>query len=148
MVYIAIDPGISTGIAIFGDDGELNWFQTEKYENIYKWLETLDAQIITDIIMEDYRLNPPNWEKHEAIHSKMETTKVMGKIELWCEQNDIKLHEQARQFKSVGYKYWGKEPLPKSNPLNHAWDAVAHGMYWLVRNHKINPRSLLKPPKV
>lgn len=141
MVYLAIDPGAHTGWCLFDDEGGINWLETIHHSKVVEWLETLPAEQFKLVIYEEFKLNPPGFRNQVPKHDKMITVQVIGYLKSWAQRNNIKIIEQARNVRSVGYMYWGVKPLPKSDSMNHAYDAAAHGIYYLQRN-KIRPVKL------
>lgn len=136
-MYIAIDPGASekktglSGYAKFADDGAIIDYE-------YLAEDELKQQFLNDIhssplavICEDWRLNPKSI--HVFTWSRMPTPKLIGWIEGVCEGFGVKFILQGAQIKNTGYLHWGKKPLPKSNPMNHAYDAVVHGREYLIK---------------
>jgi hypothetical protein len=141
-LYVAFDPGLRTGLAVANDNG-IQAYHTVHFndmeDSLLSWLKYWGEYPAT-VIFEDYRLNPVTAKHVEKIHSKMETVQVIGMIKMWCKTNNIECVEQERNRKLVGYKYWGKKSLSKSNPTNHAYDAAAHLMFWMVQTKKLKVR--------
>lgn len=135
MTYLAIDPGKATGWCKFDDEGEIVWMGTVDFDNIYEWLKSFEVDPPKIIVIEEYRLNKgPQFKHIEHSNSKIETVQVIGMVKQWAKTVGAEVIEQARDKRIVGYKYWGEKSLPKSNRLNHAYDATAHGIYYLQRN--------------
>lgn len=139
-IYAGFDPGKTVGLAVADESGvvgytTVNWKKLDDYL-LHDWDRYWGEKPATAVV-EDYRLNAPDSNRVEPIQSKIETVQGIGAIRHWCTANEIEFIEQARMYKPVGYKYWGKKPLPKSNPTNNAYDAAAHLMYWLVQNKKV-----------
>lgn len=133
-LYCAFDPGISTGLAVGDEEGLQGYvvINLKEFEDSLLDWKRLWGEFPTTAVVEDYRLD----HSKEPKQSKIETVSVMGMIRFWCKANNIEYIEQARMYKPVGYRYWGKKPLSKSNPTNHAYDAVAHLFYYMIQNKK------------
>jgi len=138
VAYIALDPGGTTGYATFEENGTL-------IDMTYYNLETIRTSFLEDfqpvliaVICENWRLMP-QIAKH-FYHSDMPTCKLIGWLEGTCDTMAIQFHLQEPAIKSSAYKWAGKTPLPKSNPMNHAMDAYVHGYYWLMKNGVIVPK--------
>jgi hypothetical protein len=130
-MYLSIDPGATTGWCMFDNVGGINWMNSIKHDLVIEWLETLQG--VELVIIEEFMLNPPGFRNQVPKHDKMITVQVIGYVKSWAKRNKVKVVEQQRDKRMVGYKYWGQKPLPKSDPLNHAYDATAHGIYYLQR---------------
>lgn len=140
MPYLAVDPGAHTGWCIFNDDGGIGWFETIHHDKIVDWLETLPGDQFKKVIIEEFMLNPPGFRNQVPKHDKMITVQVIGYVKSWAKRNKVEIIEQARNVRQVGYMYWGVKPLPKSDKLNHAYDAIAHGIYYLQRRGIREPK--------
>lgn len=140
IVYISIDPGESNGVCGYNAKGNLLFMTTIKHEDLLKFLRIFKK--IIRCITEDYRIYEHKANQH--VNSRVLTLRVIGRIEDWCELNDIHLTLQPATIKATGYMWIGKKPLPKSNPANHKWDANVHFVYWAVRNGIIRAADLLR----
>lgn len=132
ITYLAIDPGKSNGIC---------GYDAKCYQNIQLGIQAEDLLLVLNCfkkveicIVEDFKLYPNKAAKQH--YSNMETSRVIGRIEAWAESHSVKLVKQPATIKETGYKWLGKKPLPKSNPMNHELDAHIHFMYWAIR-HKV-----------
>lgn len=137
--FLAIDPGKRNGIAAYNEYGLMQWMRTVLYDELTNFLRKQEE--VKVVILEDYTVFPHKAKQH--IYSDLITPRAIGKVEGWCEARNIKLVKQGSSYKAMGYKYLGKKPLPKSNPMNHAVDAHAHGIYYLVNNNIVSAGSLL-----
>lgn len=139
-LYAGIDPGLTTGLAVANEEGEFQGFVSVHFDKIQDSLINWDTYWLQKpevVIVEDYRLNPYTAKRVEATHSRIETVQVIGMVKIWCTSHDIECVIQDRDKKGVGYRYWGKKPLPKSNPMNHPYDAAAHLMFYMVNKKLI-----------
>lgn len=128
--YIALDPGDTTGYATFSASGQIREMEYYPLDEIRERF-MMDIWDAIAVICEDWRLYP-DAAKH-FYFSQMPTAKLIGWLEGVCYMKTVPFHLQAAQIKSTGYKHWGKSPLPKSNPMNHAYDAVVHGREFLIK---------------
>jgi hypothetical protein len=136
VVYLALDPGDSTGWATFDLGGSLVKQGTSRNydgrEGLYKLLQEWHATCpdLTTVICEDYFLYP--WKGKAQSWSPLETTRVIGVIEYWCFLTGRKLVLQPANIKSIGYKYAGmKETTNKI--ASHAENAYIHGVFFLQK---------------
>lgn len=97
---------------------------------------------VTTCVTEDYKIRYDRAVQHTG--SDVLTLRVIGRIEHWCEINNVTLIKQMPTIKATGYLWLGKKPLPKSNPANHKWDAHVHFIHWAVRKGLIKAADLLR----
>lgn len=137
-MFLAIDPGETTGWAIFKQDGSLDDYgQAEGLDFFSGWLEFLDPKPSL-LICEEWILNP----NISQGGSRQETVQVIGVIRSYGLRNGIDIEWQSPSRKPAGYAWAGIKPLPKSqHAQSHQYDAIAHGTYYLVSN-KIIPTAL------
>lgn len=139
VLYLSIDPGKANGVC---------GYDTKFYPVFMATIRSLDLLIflkqfeqLQKLIMEGYRIYPGKEKDH--IYDSLETPRVIGRVEAYCEANDVDLIMQPATVKSTAYLWIGEKPLPKSNPLNHQMDAHAHFMYWAIKTGKIPASRLL-----
>jgi hypothetical protein len=137
-VLVALDPGQTTGYAIFHGDqlkeaGQLN---TKTIEIGLQALENLLLKHRPDfVVYEAYRVYQHKTEDHA--NSDLHTSQFIGCIKVLCLQKGIKFHNQmasvAKQFctddKLRTWSLWAKGQ-------KHARDAIRHGIYFLIFNWK------------
>jgi hypothetical protein len=126
-MYLGIDPGGTTGYAIFDEVGDVIDFGDIPDTEIDDWLDALDYEIET-VIIEEYRVYP----HIPQVYSKMETPQTIARVKSWAHKAKVKVVEQPAQLTQIGYKYLGLKK-PKKKADTHKWDAVAIGVYWLQR---------------
>lgn len=136
-LYIALDPGDTTGYATFYSDGSIKDMEYYSMDEVRSRFEQDIWNHPLAVICEDWRLYPD--AARHFYFSPMPTAKLIGWLEGVCYMQSIDFILQAAQIKASGYKMWGRKPLPKSNPMNHAYDAVVHGRHYLIKNGIIQP---------
>lgn len=129
-VYVALDPGGTTGYAVFDEAGKLRDLEYLDLDEVRERFEQ-DLWDTIAVICEDWRLHPEQAKNFSW--SQMPTAKLIGWLEGVCMMRSIPFHLQPASIKPMAYKHLGKNPLPKSNPMNHAWDAWAHGNEFLIK---------------
>lgn len=137
MSYLALDPGKTTGYAIFDSKGEVQVIGLKDIDELAEWLEGLSSDITT-CIYEGYRVFPHISHKY----SEVIAIQAIGQIVSWATRRKIKLVKQWSSQKTDGYKLLGMKP-PKKKKEEHQYDAVAHGVLYLV---KIGVRKVGPPP--
>lgn len=128
--YVAIDPGETTGWATFDEKGKLLQMGQYKMHEQNEALKAIIHPAVLMVIIEDYKNH--GWTQQKR-WSRNQTSKNIGKIELYCDLFGVKYHLQPNTVKGMGYKYQGTEP-PKNHAISHQFDAAAHGVYWLQQN--------------
>lgn len=145
MKYLFFDPGEHTGYAGFSKEGSLTTVGTcqtpeELFEFLARDLEkpefTGDLELI---LYESFRLYP--WKSEAQYWSEFKTVQVIGAIKYRAFDMGIEVKEQPSNILNMGYRYMGMDPLPHSNPLNHQFCAIAHGVYYLQINGIRKPQQ-------
>lgn len=129
--YLAIDPGETIGWATFTHDGEINEYGQVRMENFTDWAKQYITEDLLGVICEDYKNH--GWTQQKK-WGRNETSQIIGKIELMCDLHGIKLHFQPNTVKRIGYMWSGLGNAPSNHKISHQFDAIAHGVYWLVKN--------------
>lgn len=140
VLYLSIDPGKANGVCGYDAKFYPVFMATIKSLDLLIFLKQFEQ--LQKLIMEGYRVYPGKEKAH--IYDDLETPRVIGRVEAYCETNDVNLVMQPATVKSTAYLWIGEKPLPKSNPLNHQMDAHAHFMFWAIKNGKIAAAELLK----
>lgn len=130
--FIALDPGETTGVAIFEDTRLINATQikTSDLKDATILLnDVLTFEGINQIIVEDYRVY--SWRSKQHEWSNLHTPKLIGSIEALCALKGIPCEKQmAHNVKGFvtdsKLKAW--DMYRKGKP--HARDAIRHGCYF------------------
>jgi len=130
---LGIDPGITTGIALF------EWPKLLAYEQYKKDNPIITAQYLRRVIakrkpdvvvMEDYRVYP--WKSQTHIWSQLWTVRLIGAIQLVCLEADVSLVLQGanrgKSIKDDALKQWGFYIVSKQ----HARDAIRHCLSYAI----------------
>ena len=136
---IALDPGYTTGYSIFLDgkhylNGVIDWKIPS--EGFYVMTNMLKNFFPDVIVCEDYRLYASRAKAQTG--SQIDTVRIIGAIELLCNQNNIKFYKMmpstAKGFvKDEKLKEWGL--YKKINP--HARDSLRVAIHWLLFNKEL-----------
>ncbi len=129
-VYVAFDPGDTTGWATFDEKGKTLQMGQFTNEEQTEALKVLIHPKVLMVIAEDYRNHA--WMQQKK-WGRNQTSKNIGKIELYCEIMEVPYVLQPNTVRSMGYKYLGTQQ-PKNHSISHQFDANAHGVYWLQTN--------------
>lgn len=137
--YLAIDPGLHTGWAIWNEQGKfLAMGTTHTHADFHSKLESLPSTIKV-VIVEEFTL----WA-HKAkaqAGSKMPASKTIGQVETFARLWRAKIIKQDSSIKPIAENMTGQrtvDPVTK-RPLmpkihTHVIDAFNHGEYWLIKN--------------
>lgn len=142
--YLALDPGHTIGWASFDAKGDVIDMGQFHMDNIVQELDKLIHSELLAIITEDYKNHGFSQQKK---WSRNETSKVIGKIEIFAELKNVPVILQSNTKKTMGYMYAGCEP-PSNHSISHQYDAYAHGVFWL-QTHSIRPigKALMEQEK-
>ncbi len=135
---LSIDPGKTTGYALFKNtalykSGQLD---TPDIPSAAEHLSSfLDVYTFNQMVVEDYRIY--SWKAKDHTWSDLLTPRVIGCVETICALHNIPLVKQspqnAKQFVTDDrLKEWQLYVKGKV----HARDAIRHGCYYLLFNHK------------
>lgn len=80
MRLIGIDPGASTGLALY-EAGELRELHTIAPHQIAWWIADLKAQ---KVIFEDSRLQSHTWTRGKSVAATAKMARNVGQIDAWC----------------------------------------------------------------
>lgn len=137
--YLAVDPGVHTGWAIWDEQGKfLSMGTTHSYEELHDKLESIPSTIKV-VIIEDFTL----WahKAREQAGSEMPAPKAIGQIETFARLWRAKIIKQDSSIKPIAERMTGqhtvhpvtKKPL-MAKTQTHVIDAFNHGEYYLIKN--------------
>ena len=102
----------------------------------------LAEQALDDLdlfVVENYIISPKVYgHSHEG--DSGETLRMIGAIEMLCHLQEIELVLQASSTKPAGYGFLGKSYKRGKRDM-HAFDAMAHLVYYLVTVRRMPPLS-------
>jgi hypothetical protein len=136
--YLAIDPGHTTGLAWFRENGDLEHMDELKMSKFHTFLDEQINNQICLIIMEDYKLYP--WKSSEQSWSRLETVRLIGAVDYRAHVCGIPVVFQDPAIKPIGYK-WAGMSKPKNHAHSHMPDAYVHGVYYLQKNGIRTPQQ-------
>lgn len=137
--YLGIDPGKSNGVCGFDYKYSMLFMYTVKEKDMNNFLDLFKA--LDAIICENFLLYPNKAMKQ--VYSDMPTSRVIGRIEEFCDIHKIKLVKQPATIKSTGYRWINRNPPAKGNPRIHEMDALVHFMYWAIKSGRIDASTLV-----
>lgn len=137
--YVAIDPGKFNGIAMYDEKFYLQALHVVNAADMVAFLNAFKK--LDMVVCESYRIFAGKEMQHR--YSDMETVRVIGRVESYCEMRDVKLVKQMSSIKPTGYAWIGKKP-PRNKNDQDPMDAHVHMMYWAVMHKKVNAHDLLR----
>lgn len=134
-MILAVDPGDTTGLALFFEDGHESMRWQLGYSETIDWL-ALRAQDfdITTVLYEDYRLRKGRALQQSG--SKLLATRVIGALDLHAAIQGIDIMPLPVDAHIIGSMWSGVKP-PSDHSKSHEIDAYNIGIWWLVKNDLI-----------
>jgi hypothetical protein len=144
-LLVAFDPGLATGYAFFDEGRPSHLGDIRGMEKMDDFLVNLiDKYGKPDVVViEDFRLW--SWKAKQQAGSKMEASKVIGKIELWAKMNKIPITMQKPQDKDMGV-VWSKLKIPLNHDKSHHIVAYNHAVFFLVTHGMMLPMGMENAP--
>jgi len=141
-MYLAFDPGNTTGWAEFDPHGEISDFgQLENgVEGVTEFVMAYDKPIHT-VVIESYMVRPDDHSVKANVGSKLETVQVIGVLRGWAYSRKAEIVMQQPQIKKIAEKFSGYEPKG-SHKNSHYVDAINHGVYFLVKKGLRKPKGM------
>lgn len=127
--YLAIDPGTTSGWAMFGEDGKpLAFGKIKGYDKFLDWLEELNPGML---IIERYR----NRGGFTNSFSDMPTSQHIGAIKRIARKKKIPIVEQdPSPALTIGLRFLNVYSLYQGKHVPDEISALAHGTYFLRKN--------------
>lgn len=130
-LYLFVDPGLTTGYAVFDDAGQV--IMREQISGVVEFGLACEGWIQTGgwkaIVSESFKIFP----HVKQGGSEVEAAQVIGILKHLCNKYEIPYSEVDPRHKYIGYK-WSKKKRPTNHNKSHGPDAEAIGEYWLRLN--------------
>lgn len=136
MLYLAIDPGETTGWCRFQDDKPIEFAEVRPKEEFYEWLwnQNPSDYPYEQIVAEQYIIRPPKAGGFDHQWGKVPTLRVLGCVEAFAAVRHIPLEYQQSDILVPACARFGlPHPKNKSLPQRNAISAMAHGRWWWMR---------------
>lgn len=137
-MILVVDPGDTTGIALFTEEGELVEKGQHKFDCLLEEMSVKYRKAST-IIVEDYRLR--KGKQAAQTGSRFQAVQVIGALKYHAYLWGIEFLLVDVQAKTLGAMYSGVKQ-PSNHKLSHEIDAYNIGIYWLVKENIIAPPAL------
>lgn len=128
---LALDPGKTTGWAIFDGGGQVVDYGQENMDDLITLERLFDEHEISHIVVEDFKLFRHRASKQ--VGSRMEAPQVIGIAFAWSKKHNCEFIKQDPAIKPTAQK-WSQLKPPSNHAQSHWVDAFNHGFYWLVLN--------------
>jgi hypothetical protein len=136
-MILAVDPGDTSGFALFAADGLLINKWQSNFDNSLEFLSPLTN--LKTIVVEDYRLRAG--KQAQQTGSRFQAVQMIGALKYHAKLHGMAFELASVQAKTLGAMFSGVKP-PSNHKESHEIDAYNVGIYWLVDNKIIEPPSL------
>lgn len=136
-MYLGVDPGDTTGYAIFSDPQTMKEWGHIKFDDMNDWIIGLPPGIKI-IVIESFQLFSHKAKQQSG--SKMKASQVIGMLKLYAKQIGAEVVEQPPTIKAFAEKQSGLRPSgPHAN--SHRIDAFNHCIYYFIKNNLMEVRT-------
>jgi hypothetical protein len=140
---LGIDPGESTGWAVvtLAENGVLKVIDFGVSKDLTTYDLTGHIQSCDLMVVENFLIDPAKSKTGAFDHSDMKTIQVIGALQLQARLHDKRVALQSRAVKPVGYGYLRMKYV-KGKKGMHSTDAMAHAVFWAVKNAGAKPLGI------
>jgi hypothetical protein len=132
----SIDPGETTGMAMWSEEGNLSHKEKMPAELFVDFLsESRGVVRPSVIVVEQWAFDPGKTQRG----NKMVSSQVIGAVKLYAKQVGAEVILQDRRILKVSALHTGT-PIPKNGHFDDDVSAYLHGHYYFVVS------GILKPP--
>jgi len=136
-MVISVDPGETTGIAYWSDQGEFVEREALDQEALFDKLEQLDN--VTIVVCEDYRLR--QGKQMVQTGSRFVAVQIIGALKAYAQRVGAKFVLQPAQVLTVAALHSGVK-RPSNHAKSHDIDAYNHGYYFFETKGLLQPKPL------
>ncbi len=135
MRILGVDPGKKTGLAIIEatkyESCKFVWATVSDDPTGYDYTELIES--VDVIVVENFRVRPGKARQGAFDWDPMIASQVIGALQLLGRQLKKPLHLQDASLKPMGYG-WSNQKYVAGKKGTHSQDALAHAVYWAVKN--------------
>lgn len=129
-MYVSFDPGETTGVAEFNDQGYITWYGQFKFDELVMYLHEYDKPVIA-VICEDFKIR--GGKAIKFVGNRLEVIQAIGVIRAFALVKKADYILQDASIKPMAEKMTQIHPKgPHSQ--THWTDAANHGGYYLITN--------------
>jgi hypothetical protein len=138
-MYLSIDPGLTTGYALFNTDGIL--MRSGQIKGICEFGEVLENMLkvhdedLEAILFETFKIFP----NVPLGGSDVPAARAIGVMQWLAYKHAVRTIGVDPKYRKIGYA-WSGLKKPANHAISHASDAVAIGEFWLRKN-KVKPND-------
>ena len=136
-MIISVDPGETTGIAYWENDGTFISREALTQDEILDKVETLSD--VTVIVVEDYRLR--QGKQMVQTGSRFVAVQIIGALKAYARRVGAKFVLQPANVLTVAALHSGVK-RPSNHNKSHDIDAYNHGYYYLETKGLLQPKPL------
>jgi hypothetical protein len=137
-MILSVDPGDTTGIAYWEDDGTFISREALPFEELLDKLNSFTGNI-TVIVCEDYRLR--GGRQVAQTGSRFVAVQVIGALKLLAKESKARFVLQQPTVLTVASLHSGVK-RPSNHSKSHDIDAYNHGYYYLETQGLLTPKPL------
>lgn len=134
---ISVDPGDTTGLALWRSDGTFVEEMQLSLDELIDWCQKIGGYgNVSTIIIEDYRLL-----KHKSVQqsgSRFIASQAIGVLKALARKKGAKVVLQRPDVLVVAALHSGRK-RPSNHKVSHSVDAYNHGFYWFVAQNILKP---------
>ena len=136
-MVISVDPGETSGIAFWEDDGTFISRETANQDELFDLIEHLSD--VTVIVCEDYRLR--QGKQMAQTGSRFVAVQIIGALKAYARRVGAKFVLQPPNILTIAAMH-SQVKRPSNHAKSHDIDAYNHGFYYF------ETKGLLKPEGV
>ena len=136
-MVISVDPGETTGIAYWENDGTFISREALPQDDLLDKLETLSG--VTAIITEDYRLR--QGKQMVQTGSRFVAVQIIGALKAYARRVGAKFVLQPANILTIAALHSGVK-RPSNHAISHDIDAYNHGYYYFETKGLLQPKPL------
>ena len=136
-MVISADPGDTTGIAYWKDNGEFIEKEMVDFEQLVDRLEALEN--VTAVVCEDYRLR--QGKQMVQTGSRFVAVQIIGALKAYARRVGAKFILQPANVLTIAALHSGMK-RPTNHSRSHDIDAYNHGYYYFETKGLLQPKPL------
>jgi hypothetical protein len=136
-MVISVDPGETTGIAYWENDGTFISREALPQDDLLDKLETLSG--VTAIVTEDYRLR--QGKQMVQTGSRFVAVQIIGALKAYARRVGAKFVLQPANILTIAALHSGVK-RPSNHAISHDIDAYNHGYYYFETKGLLQPKPL------
>lgn len=136
-MVISVDPGETTGIAYWTDQGELIDKEMLTFEELLEKLQELSG--VSTIVCEDYKLR--QGRQNAQTGSRFVAVQIIGSLKAYAKMFGAKVILQDPTVLTIAALHSGVK-RPSNHAKSHHIDAYNHGYYYFETKGLLQPKPL------